>query len=128
MVGEETTNNTTQSQISLPSSGNFPQPHADQETPKKEKMIRSIFFLILASLIALITAYMFLSNTFSPKKAEISNKPPKQPIVTKPEIKIAVNPWKASELNANIAKIILQENMGFPVKLVPIDENSQWEA
>lgn len=46
----------------------------------------------------------------------------------KPTIKLAVNPWKASELNATIAKIILEEEMGYIVELVAIDENSQWEA
>lgn len=46
----------------------------------------------------------------------------------KPPIKLAVSPWVASELNAALAAIILEEKMGYTVELVPIDEYAQWEA
>jgi glycine betaine/proline transport system substrate-binding protein len=47
---------------------------------------------------------------------------------TNPIIKLAVNPWVASEANAAIAKIILEEKMGYRVELVAIDEYAQWDS
>src|SRR5688572_29962142 len=43
-------------------------------------------------------------------------------------IKLAVNPWLGSALNANIAKILLEEKLGYQVELVAIDENAQFPA
>ena len=40
-------------------------------------------------------------------------------------LKLAVNPWTGSAVNANVAKIVL-EKMGTPVELVDIDENATW--
>ncbi len=40
-------------------------------------------------------------------------------------IKLAVNPWTGSAVNANVAKVVL-EAMGTPVELVDIDENATW--
>lgn len=47
---------------------------------------------------------------------------------TKPVIRLIVNPWQASELNAMVAKILLEEQMGYTVEFVPFDEEAQWEA
>jgi glycine betaine/proline transport system substrate-binding protein len=41
-------------------------------------------------------------------------------------INIAVNPWTASTLNAEVAKIIIEEQLGNPVELVAIDENTMF--
>jgi glycine betaine/proline transport system substrate-binding protein len=46
----------------------------------------------------------------------------------KPTIKLVQNPWSASELNVNVAKIILQDKMGYPVEIVTLDESAQWAA
>ena len=43
-------------------------------------------------------------------------------------IKLAANPWSASELNAAVARILLEEKLGYPVEIVNIDENAQWPA
>ena len=43
-------------------------------------------------------------------------------------IKLAENPWSASMINANVAKILLEEQLGYPVEIVTIDENAQWAA
>lgn len=43
-------------------------------------------------------------------------------------IKLAVNPWSASELNVAVAHILLQEKLGYPVEEVPIAEQAQWAA
>jgi glycine betaine/proline transport system substrate-binding protein len=41
-------------------------------------------------------------------------------------ITIAVNPWSGSIANANVAKIIIECNLGVPVNLLEIDENATW--
>jgi glycine betaine/proline transport system substrate-binding protein len=41
-------------------------------------------------------------------------------------IKLAANPWMASELDVMIAKIILEERMGYKVEIVPVGESEQW--
>ena len=46
----------------------------------------------------------------------------------KPIIKLAENNWSASTLNVTIAKILLEEQMGYKVELVSLDENAQWSA
>lgn len=46
----------------------------------------------------------------------------------KPTITLAYNPWTASELNVNVAKIILEKEIGYPVELVSIGEFEQWDA
>ncbi len=41
-------------------------------------------------------------------------------------IKIAVNPWTGSAVNANVAKVVLESKLGTPVELVDLDENAAW--
>jgi glycine betaine/proline transport system substrate-binding protein len=43
-------------------------------------------------------------------------------------IKLAENPWSASALNVQIAKILLEEQLGYPVEVVTIGESAQWPA
>jgi len=43
-------------------------------------------------------------------------------------IKLAANPWSASELNVAVAKRIIEAKLGNPVEIVEIDENAQWPA
>ncbi len=43
-------------------------------------------------------------------------------------LRIAVNPWTGSAVNANVAKILLERELGYKVELVKIDENSQFPA
>ncbi len=47
---------------------------------------------------------------------------------SKPIIKLAENPWSASQLNVAVAKILLEEKLGYQVEVVSIDENAQWPA
>ena len=44
------------------------------------------------------------------------------------EISIAVNPWTGSAVNANIAKVLLEQELGYTVNLVEIDEFAQFPA
>lgn len=41
-------------------------------------------------------------------------------------IKLAVNPWTGSAVNAAVAKILLQEHLGYAVELVELDEFAQF--
>ncbi len=43
-------------------------------------------------------------------------------------ISIAVNPWTGSAANANVAKVIMEQEMGCTVELVEIDEFAQFPA
>lgn len=43
-------------------------------------------------------------------------------------IKLAENPWTGSSINVNVAKILLEEKLGYSVEIVTIDENAQWAA
>lgn len=43
-------------------------------------------------------------------------------------IRLAVNPWTGSAVNAEAAKILLSEKLGYAVELVPIDEFEQFPA
>src|SRR3970282_990496 len=38
-------------------------------------------------------------------------------------ISLIQNPWSASALNAEIAKVIIEQELGYPVEIVNIDEN-----
>ena len=38
------------------------------------------------------------------------------------------NPWTASSLNVNVAKLILEEEMGYEVEIILLDESTQWAA
>lgn len=42
-------------------------------------------------------------------------------------IKLAENPWPASELNVAVAKIIIEKELGNPVEIVPLAESAQWD-
>ena len=42
-------------------------------------------------------------------------------------IRLAQNAWLGSELNATVAQILLEEELGFSVELVEIDEDAQWD-
>ncbi len=41
-------------------------------------------------------------------------------------IKLAVNPWTGSAVNANVAKVVLESKLGTKTDLVPLDENAAW--
>jgi glycine betaine/proline transport system substrate-binding protein len=41
-------------------------------------------------------------------------------------ITLAVNPWTGSAVNAHLAKLVLESELGTPTELVDIDENATW--
>lgn len=90
-----------------------------QEQKKNTKYLLFFFLVVGFMLLLIFLSPWFLRNTNTSQEKIMREKP---------VIKLAVNPWKASELNAAIAKIILEEKMGFLVELVPVDENAQWQS
>jgi glycine betaine/proline transport system substrate-binding protein len=50
------------------------------------------------------------------------------PAAPKATIKLAENPWTGSSVNVHVAKILLEQELGYPVEIVTIDENAQWAA
>ena len=46
----------------------------------------------------------------------------------KPVIKFAENPWSGSAVNVAVAKILLEDQLGYPVEVTTLDENAQWTA
>jgi glycine betaine/proline transport system substrate-binding protein len=50
-----------------------------------------------------------------------------QPPTAVTHIKIAESPWSSSSLNAVLAKTLLENELGYTVEIVPIDEGSQWQ-
>lgn len=44
------------------------------------------------------------------------------------QIKLCENPWSGSSVNAYVAKILLEEQLGKSVEIISIDENSMWSA
>ena len=46
----------------------------------------------------------------------------------KATITMIENPWPASGLNAAVAKIIVEKELGNPVEIIALDENAQWDA
>jgi glycine betaine/proline transport system substrate-binding protein len=43
-------------------------------------------------------------------------------------IRLIENNWSASSLNVNVARIILEEELGYEVEIIALDENAQWAA
>ena len=43
-----------------------------------------------------------------------------------PTINIVANPWTASMLNAEVAKQLIESELGYPVEIVAIDENTMF--
>ena len=46
----------------------------------------------------------------------------------KPTIRLIENTWPASELNVAVAANILQNQLGYPVEIIALDEQAQWDA
>jgi glycine betaine/proline transport system substrate-binding protein len=46
----------------------------------------------------------------------------------KPTITLIENSWPASEINIAVAANLLENEMGFPVEVIALDESAQWDA
>ena len=82
-----------------------------------EQMNKKSFFKWL--LAGLVVALMATACT-TPQEA--------QPEESKPTIRLAENSWLNAKLNTAVAKILLEDEMGYPVEVVPIDGDGQFPA
>ncbi len=85
------------------------------EETMSRKHHRLIWLIIAVAILALFVAAC--APPAAPPAAE-----------EKPVIKLAENPWSGSAVNVAVAKILLEEQMGYPVEVTTIDENAQWTA
>ena len=76
---------------------------------------RSRWFLRPLMIVAALVLFTACASTPPPAAPKIS-------------IKLAENAWTGSSVNVNVAKILLEEQLGYKVELVTIDENAQWAA
>ncbi len=86
-----------------------------------QSLKNNLLIVITGFLGILFIVAVGLLMIFSRKNSLANSQQTSKPIIT-----IAVNPWKASELNATIAKILIEEHLGYIVQLVNVDENGQW--
>ena len=82
-------------------------------------IVLMLLLLVLVNACAVPAAPATTSNSSSNSNAESAEKT---------TIKLAVNPWSASELNVAIAHILLEEQLHYPVEEVQIAEQAQWAA
>jgi glycine betaine/proline transport system substrate-binding protein len=87
----------------------------------KEKKMRTKFIQLWLSFVLAAAAAVIVSACGAGGGGGAASEP-------KPTLKLVQNPWSASELNVNVAKIILEEKMGYPVEIVTLDESAQWAA
>ena len=43
-------------------------------------------------------------------------------------VQLVENPWSGSAINVAVARILLEEQLGYPVEVITLDENAQWPA
>ena len=82
----------------------------------------SIFLLI-----AILTLLGCSSDSDSDSSGDDQNEQPSNQQSDLPTIKIVKNTWLATELNAEIARIILEDELGFPVEFIEVSADDQWD-
>ncbi len=79
------------------------------------RYVRNSFLLLM--LIALVLAACGGDDKKSEEKTVTNDKP---------VIKLAAMPWESAGVNLAVAKILLEEKLGYPVELVPTTTDQQW--
>ncbi len=91
--------------------------------------LRSVLSLMLIVLVMLgAVACVAPAPTSQTGSAQSEPASASQPAAEKPVIKLAVNPWTGSALNVAVAKILLEEKLGYTVERVDLDEFAQFPA
>lgn len=94
---------------------------------------QGLFALLLAALILLLSACVVVQQQPGAAPAQPAAQQEQEEAAApapaeKITIKLAENPWSGSQVNVAVAKILLEEQLGYPVEIVTIDENAQWPA
>ena len=91
-------------------------------THKRSLPIRTI--ALIGVLLLLLTA---CAAPAAPQAATSGGESAAAP-AAKITIKLAENPWTGAQVNAAVAKQLLEKELGYTVEIVSIDENAQWPA
>jgi glycine betaine/proline transport system substrate-binding protein len=83
-----------------------------------------MFVLIFISLFFVACA-SGAQETSAPAEVEETAPPAAE---NKPTITLVENPWPASELNVEVAKIVIEKELGNTVEIVALTEQVQWDA
>ncbi|MDH3296558.1 MAG: hypothetical protein OER95_19730, partial [Acidimicrobiia bacterium] len=83
-------------------------------------MGRSSFLSRLGKLAALLVALAMLASACGSDGETESGSGPDE---SKPTISFVVNPWTASALNVEVARQLIESELGYPTEAVTIDEN-----
>lgn len=86
---------------------------------------RRAFFAITVASVSMLVACSNVSSTSTPTGGGSSGGPPDNSGTT---INIAVSPWLGSEANVAVAKLLLEQKLGYTVKTTNIDEYAQFPA
>lgn len=82
--------------------------------------------MLVGVLLLLLAACAAPAAPAAPQAASGESAPASAP--AKITIKLAENPWTGAQVNAAVAKQLLEEKLGYTVEIVSIDENAQWPA
>ncbi|MCC6457238.1 MAG: hypothetical protein IT328_19950 [Caldilineaceae bacterium] len=93
--------------------------------PKMQSLARLFMALIVVALAA-CAAPTNSGATASPSSGSSSGGSSNSN--DKPVIKLVENPWSASALNVAVARILLEEQLGYPVEVTTLGESVQWPA
>ncbi|GAB4579192.1 MAG: ABC transporter substrate-binding protein [Anaerolineales bacterium] len=87
---------------------------------------RKIFLMSVLLCLALVfvACTPATPETAAPAEVEATTAPAEE----KPTITLVENPWPASELNVEVAKIIIEKELGNTVEIVALTEQVQWDA
>jgi glycine betaine/proline transport system substrate-binding protein len=82
--------------------------------------MKTLFFklIMLLMIVALVLAACGDDDKSSDKPT---------PTPEKPVIKLAAMPWESAEVNVTVAKLLLEQNLSYPVELVPTTTDEQWD-
>jgi glycine betaine/proline transport system substrate-binding protein len=106
----------------------------------KMQKIRPLALLAMWAVMLVLVLGACGGQTGQPVEEPAAEEPAEEPVTEPTEataeepageeitITLAENPWSASAINVNVAKILLEEQLGYPVEIVTIDENGQWPA
>ena len=84
--------------------------------------------LLLLFMVAIGLVACGVPPVAAPGTQQPSAQPATAPAAKKSVIKLAENPWTGSQVNVEVAKLLLQDKLGYPVEVVTVDENAQWPA
>ena len=76
----------------------------------------------------LVVAVAIAATACTSAKNEDSLATPEQTTVSKPIIKLAQRGWLGFELDNAVAKILLEEKMGYPVEIVEVQKDTMFES